>query len=192
MTTKSASSALATSISSAPEHVSYWSVALICMYSGVATAQSSHCTHAERVMFSCQLIRSKKIVSLCASPNISHSSGYIQYRFGGVHHAELVYPSDRTHPRGNFDLFHIQFTRASAYGISYKLEGYEYTLRYLASGPDPRDDEYQLIVAAANSEETKFVDVCDKAHIVGKTIFYPMEVLSKRLGIEILEKAHDN
>jgi hypothetical protein len=192
MATKSASSALTASISSTWKHVSYWIVVSICMYSGLATARSSHCTHTERVMFSCKLIHSKKIVSLCASPNISHSSGYIQYRFGGVHHAELVYPSDRDHPRGNFELFHIQFTRASAYGISFKLEGYEYSLRYIVSGPDPRDDEYQLIAVAENSGETKFVSVCDKAHILGKTTFYPIEAFSKRLGINILEKADDN
>jgi hypothetical protein len=58
----------------------------------------------------------------------------------------------------------------------------------MVSGPDPRDDEYQLIAVAENSGETKFMDVCDKSHILGKTTFYPIE----RLGINILEKADDN
>jgi hypothetical protein len=162
------------------------------MFPGLAMAQSSHCTQSERTLFSCPLTQSKKIVSLCASPDLSPSSGYLQYRFGRANAAELAFPSEKAPPKGKFGLFRIQFLRSAAYGISFNAGGFDYTLRYVASGPDENDDEYQLIVTATKSEAPIFADVCDKAHIAGKTTLYPLEPLSKKLGIEILEKTEDN
>ncbi len=171
-------------------HLPHWIIAWTCIYSGAAMAQSL-CAPNERIMFSCPLTQSKKIVSLCASQNISPAIGYLQYRFGTAKDTELVYPLGKAHPKGNFELFHIQYVRASSYGVSFKLRGYEYSLSYMASGPDPKDDEYQLTATLDKSDDPKFEDACDKSHIVGKTAFYPLESLSRKLGLEIVEIADD-
>lgn len=54
-------------------------------------ATPSHCTPKERVIFSCSV--GKKIVSVCASSDLSTTTGILQYRFGIVGSPELIYPS---------------------------------------------------------------------------------------------------
>jgi hypothetical protein len=50
------------------------------------------CDKTEKVVFSCQL-ENKKTVSLCSSPNLSKSTGYMVYRYGSnMKSIELAYP----------------------------------------------------------------------------------------------------
>ena len=56
-----------------------------------ATAYASgHCTTSESVVFSCNA--GKKTASVCASPDMSSKSAYVQYRFGPIGAPELSYP----------------------------------------------------------------------------------------------------
>lgn len=55
-----------------------------------AWAAESHCRAEERIIFSCSL--GKKTVSVCASAELSATSGYLQYRFGPKDALELVFP----------------------------------------------------------------------------------------------------
>lgn len=151
-------------------------------------AGPSLCTRDERVTFSCRLTDSKKIVSLCSSRDLSPASGYLQYRFGKASAVELAYPTDKIPPKGHIDLVHTQFTRASAYGVSFQIGTMRYVLEYMANGPDENDDSYQLTVTTARAEAPEFSDTCDKQSIQGKTAFYPLESLSKATGIAVLEK----
>jgi hypothetical protein len=65
--------------------------ALIYSASFPAIAASSHCSEQEQTVFSCSL--GKKLVSVCASKDISPTSGYLQYRFGKRNAPELVFPT---------------------------------------------------------------------------------------------------
>src|SRR6266404_2428089 len=77
------------------------------------------CAQDERVIFSCPVKRPAKIVSVCASKDLSSDRGYLQYRFGLPGKVELEYPKDRqgtqrkfhyTHYfRAQFDLTEIDF-----------------------------------------------------------------------------------
>lgn len=60
------------------------------MVSLPAFATDSHCSEQEQTIFSCSL--GKKIISVCASKNISPTSGYFQYRFGLKNSPELKFP----------------------------------------------------------------------------------------------------
>jgi hypothetical protein len=53
-------------------------------------AAESHCRAQERIVFSCSL--GKKTVSVCASADLSATSGYLQYRFGPKGAFELAFP----------------------------------------------------------------------------------------------------
>ena len=54
------------------------------------------CTSQENVICSCSTGR--KIISACASKDLSKSTGYIQYRFGKSGSIELTIPSKKSHP----------------------------------------------------------------------------------------------
>lgn len=73
---------------------------LVISISPHAGAAESHCQEQEQIIFSCSL--GKKIVSVCASTDLSSNSGYLQYRFGQKDALELAFPaltkSIRPHP----------------------------------------------------------------------------------------------
>ena len=88
-----------------------------------------HCTEAEvAVFFSCRFADGK-VVSLCASPDLSPTAGTLQYRFGEPGAVELSFPSEPAHPRGHF----TQRTgtwgpRVNEHVISFVNEGVTYSL----------------------------------------------------------------
>lgn len=61
----------------------------------IAVAQiaetATHCTSNERTLFSCAT-KKNKIVSICASKDLSPNSGYMQYRFGKLGKVEMTMP----------------------------------------------------------------------------------------------------
>lgn len=58
-------------------------------------AAHSHCKIDEKIVFSCLLEKSKKIISICASSNFSVENGYLQYRFGKQDKIELTLPASK-------------------------------------------------------------------------------------------------
>lgn len=63
---------------------------LIGLLAAPVWAAESHCRAQERIIFSCSL--GKKTVSVCASDDLSTTSGYLQYRFGPKDTLELAFP----------------------------------------------------------------------------------------------------
>ena len=63
---------------------------LIGLLAAPVWAAESHCRAQEQVVFSCSL--GKKTVSVCASADLSATSGYLQYRFGPKGALELAFP----------------------------------------------------------------------------------------------------
>lgn len=63
-------------------------------------AEDLFCENGETVLFSCDT--GKKQIALCASDNLSKQNGYVQYRAKRNGKYELVYPSSKIHPRGQF------------------------------------------------------------------------------------------
>src|ERR1041385_3044873 len=77
-------------------------VACLCFYpprNSTLEARSlvptSLCAKDEKVIFSCPLMRSAKMVSLCSSPKLTKDAGYLQYRFGLPGKIELEFPDHR-------------------------------------------------------------------------------------------------
>lgn len=66
------------------------SIGLCYMISLSAIASDTHCSEQEQIIFSCSL--GKKIVSVCASSDLSPNSGYLQYRFGERNAPEFIFP----------------------------------------------------------------------------------------------------
>ncbi|HMV13389.1 MAG TPA: hypothetical protein PKD88_04445 [Nitrosomonas sp.] len=70
-------------------------LALLGISQSVVSA-NTHCSHQEVIVFNCNI--GKKVVSICASPNLSAKTGYLQYHFGPIHSPELVFPSKKIAP----------------------------------------------------------------------------------------------
>src|SRR2546430_3058937 len=64
------------------------------------------CSKDERVIFGCLLKQPAKIVSVCASKNLTSEIGYLQYRFGLLGKIELEFPKDRAGTQQKFEYNH--------------------------------------------------------------------------------------
>lgn len=95
----------------------------------------SLCTETERSLYACTM--GKKLLSICASNDLSKSAGYLQYRFGRIDHLELQYPIEKLHPRG---LFSLSFAGGGAKASFARLQffnfGHKYTVIVYSSAGD--------------------------------------------------------
>ncbi len=84
------------------------STSLAAMVGFLAWAQSANaadrrpslCHREEVAIFSCSV--GSKIVSLCASPDLTETAGTMSYRFGRKGAVELEHPANPMHPRTAF------------------------------------------------------------------------------------------
>jgi hypothetical protein len=96
------------------------------------------CVADEKPLFSCRvdfnhvvggkLLAGKKTVSVCASPDLSPSAGYLKYRFGrSQQNVELSYPADTGPPRQHFQFFRDSLSaKASAEQLSFSTGAFSY------------------------------------------------------------------
>ena len=93
-----------------------------------ALQPNSLCARDERIIFSCPVKRPAKIVSLCASKDLTADKGYLQYRFGLPEKIELEFPKDRTGTQQQFKYSHYFRARVDLTEISFTNNGYEYQI----------------------------------------------------------------
>ena len=86
------------------------------------------CARDERIIFSCPIRRPAKIVSLCASKDLTSERGYLQYRFGVPGKIELEFPQDRTATQQKFQYTHYFRAQFDLTEISFMIKGYEYQI----------------------------------------------------------------
>lgn len=82
------------------------------------------CYPFEEIYFSCHA--AKKIVSICASGNISPKNGYVKYRFGSVGNIELEYPEASNPPLDNFHISASKNKKTRHINIKFKSGDYIY------------------------------------------------------------------
>jgi len=86
------------------------------------------CAKDERVIFSCPVRRPAKIVSLCASKDLTSDRGYLQYRFGVPEKIELEFPQSKTGTQPKFQYTHYFRAQVDLTEISFSSNGYEYQI----------------------------------------------------------------
>lgn len=104
-------------------------VILLIMASIRASAHADEttlCQSFEEVYFSCPI--GGKIISLCASGNISPNNGYVQYRFGTPDYIELQFPSNSYSPKNRFLISDISDGNLSFTHIKFKSGEYNYVI----------------------------------------------------------------
>lgn len=86
------------------------------------------CAKTERVIFACVLRRPAKIVSVCASKDLTRDTGYVQYRFGSPAKIELEYPKDRTGTQQKFEYTHYFRAQVDLNEIKFSVDGVDYSV----------------------------------------------------------------
>jgi len=88
--------------------------------------ETTLCQPHEEIYFSCPT--GKKIISLCASGNISPDNGYVQYRFGTPDHVELQFPNKPYPPKSRFLIGDILGGNVNYVHIKFKSGKYNYVV----------------------------------------------------------------
>ena len=110
---------------------------------------NSLCARDERIIFSCPVKKPAKIVSLCASKNLSADQGYLQYRFGLPGKIELEFPKERTGTQQKFQYTHYFRAQVDLTEISFSNNGYEYQITDDYNGEEKPAQSIQGIMVTA-------------------------------------------
>ncbi|NTX26553.1 hypothetical protein HT746_05275 [Burkholderia pyrrocinia] len=84
------------------------------------------CQSHEEIYFSCSL--GGKIISLCASGNVSPNNGYVQYRYGVLDHIEIQFPNKPYPPNARFEISDISAGNLNYVHIKFKSGKYDYVI----------------------------------------------------------------
>jgi hypothetical protein len=84
------------------------------------------CKPDEEVVFSCG--NGVRLVSVCASKDVSKSQGTMQYRFGSVDKLELVYPATPAKPADDFKGGWLMYSGGGGAFLRFSNGPYEYTV----------------------------------------------------------------
>ncbi len=102
---------------------------LLAVASFGAGAAPTLCQSSEVVAFSCEVGRSHKIVSLCASADLSAERGSLTYRFGLPGHIELEFPRAGTQSSAKqFRQAHYFRYQTDRTEVTFKLGEYSYAV----------------------------------------------------------------
>ncbi|MDN7701595.1 MULTISPECIES: hypothetical protein [Burkholderia] len=94
---------------------------------GMAHAvEATLCQPHEEIYFSCSV--GEKVVSLCASGNISPDNGYVQYRYGKPGHVDLQFPNKPYPPRRYFGISDISIGSLSFVHVKFRIGKYDYVI----------------------------------------------------------------
>jgi hypothetical protein len=117
------------------------------------------CAKDERVIFSCPVKRPAKIVSVCASKDLTGDRGYLQYRFGLPGKIELEYPKDRNGTQQKFHYKHYFRAQFDMTSIGFTIDDYEYSVfdDYNGEEKPVQSSQGVSVTAPGKPKEVSFV-----------------------------------
>lgn len=93
------------------------------------TEPTTLCHSEETVVFSCSA--KKKLVSLCATSDLTAEGGRLTYRYGVPGKPpELIYPTVEVKPKEAFTATFMEWARRSYQAVSFKISDYAYTVYF--------------------------------------------------------------
>jgi hypothetical protein len=91
----------------------------------------SLCHPDEQILFDCAA--KAKVISVCASPGWSGSTGRLEYRYGPAGHPEVVLPTVPTPPASSAKAGSLAFSGGGGAYLRFEANGYAYVV-YTAIG----------------------------------------------------------
>ena len=125
----------------------------------LALRANSLCLTDERIIFSCAVKRTGKIISLCASKDLDKERGYLQYRFGLPGKIELEYPKERKGTQEKFQYTHYFRAQFDLTAINFTIDGYQYSVfdDYNGEEKPAQSSQGVSVTAPGKPKEVSFV-----------------------------------
>ena len=88
----------------------------------------SLCHKDEWIVFSCS-VKKDKIVSVCASSDLTPTTGYMQYRFGSYNQKpDMIYPSRLVQPHNYFVFYMKSEGNSGSLALGFHVHAYQYSV----------------------------------------------------------------
>lgn len=131
--------------------ISSFSIFLIAAVACDANATPTLCEPSEIVYFSCRT--QAKILSLCASKDLSRSKGYLQFRQGQKGSVTQTFPATKQHPENLFSNTRDYFTDGVEYALRFKADELSYAVYETITFPTPaRNARHQFGLRVAKGD----------------------------------------
>jgi hypothetical protein len=117
----------------------------------------SLCGRGERLVWSCQTARERKLASICSSQDLSRTRGYVQYRFGRPGQVELEFPRQRVSTQTLFRYSRYTRPLVTMLKLEFTNDGVTYTISDDSNDeekPGRRDAVITITPAGANAKES--------------------------------------
>ena len=135
-------------------------LALIILITTNALAVESHCSSQERTIFSCKVMNSSKVVSLCASQNLSTESGSLTYKFGKINRIELSHPNNSERSLEKFRYAHYVRYQVDRKQISFTIGAYNYSILDYYEGEQKPSTYRGVLVVDTRVENSEISLLC--------------------------------
>ena len=114
---------------------------------------AGHCTAEETTYFSCTVVKSSKVISLCGGSleaviaGAPKSEFWLQYRFGSLGKVELAYPEKRSGSLNRFSFDLSQSNGAHNYSTSFKNKAATYSIEWMAGTDEPKNQFFGVSIS---------------------------------------------
>lgn len=129
-------------------------ILLLTALSSSVFAANTHCSKDEQVLLSCQLTKSSKVLSLCASKDLAKDQGSLVYRFGKIGKPEFTFPESPKDSLAAFTYSHYFRSQVDRTDISFKNKEVEYQVFDYYDGETKPEYQQGVRVLAAEGKET--------------------------------------
>lgn len=117
------------------------------IFSSVAHA-AGLCKPNEATIFNCDIKENKKIVSVCASKDLSANAGFLQYRYGTRSRVELKFPENLAGSRSKFGYDEYSRPDLSTFIVGFSNGNYRYEISETTEGGEDGVTARSLLVSA--------------------------------------------
>jgi hypothetical protein len=101
---------------------------LLTVFASTAYASGNHCSPQEQVIFSCEIKRSSKVISVCASSKLTVSEGTVAYRYGVLGKPEFQFPPQAEGSIKRFRFAHYSRYQVDRLELSFENGNYTYAV----------------------------------------------------------------
>ncbi len=133
----------------------------------VAEARKSLCEADEKVVFSCTMQKSSKLLSLCTSRQVDAKTGYVQYRFGVPGTVELQFPAERKDSQAAFSYSRYTRPLVTYLTLDFESNGYKYSVHQDSNAEEKPPDNSSYLEVTAPGDNVKPVEMKCRLPVIG-------------------------
>jgi hypothetical protein len=136
---------------------------MLSSYTTASDLGTSLCTVNEAIVFSCT-VTNHKIASLCASKDLTSTSGYLQYRFGrNTSSIDLKYPKQTASPKGKFKYSFEGFAKGQTAILAFDSSEYTYSVFRATSALESNNSG---VIVERHRQFVAYIPCNERLHVV--------------------------